>query len=267
MPGHHPFRWFAVLALAAALPTASQAQLAFTAGSPGTSDYPNPIPELAEPTQLPAPHLTPEQLGDIDYTRQHYQAAIEQYSRVERPSAVLWNKMGIAYQMMNGLTNAIRCYEEALRLTPGDAGILNNLGTAEDGLGDYSAGERAYRKALDRDPDFAMALKNLGTNLLMQHKYEKGAEAYRRALALDQHIFDAHSALTVKDPAPRKERGTAAYFKARSCARAQLDECALGFLRLAFNQGSATAEKVNKEADFARLRTTPAYAQLLSLVE
>jgi tetratricopeptide (TPR) repeat protein len=267
MRGHYPFRWFAVLALSAALPAASRAQLAFTAGSTATSDSSNHIPELAEPTQLPAPHLTLEQLGDIDYAKQHYQAAIELYSRVERPSAVLWNKMGIAYQMMNALTNAIRCYEEALKLTPGDASILNNLGTAEDGLGDYPAGERAYRKALERDPDFAMLLKNLGTNLLMQHKYEKGAEAYRRALALDPHIFDAHSALTVKDPAPRKERGTAAYFKARSCARAQLDDCALAYLRTAFNQGSATAQKVNKEADFARLRATPAYAQLLSLVE
>ena len=267
MPMHCPFRWFAVLALAAAVPFASRAQFVLTGSNAGTGEHPNPIPELAEPTPIPAPQLTPEQRGDTLYTKRQYQAAIAEYLKVERPSAVLWNKMGIAYQMMHGLEFAARCYQEALKLTPGDASLLNNLGTVEDGLGDHKAAERDFRKALQREPDSALVLKNLGTNLLMQHRYEKGAEAYRQALGLDPHVFDAHPGLTVTDPAPRREHGTTAYFKARSCARAGLDDCALEYLRTAFNQGAATEKKVNEEADFAKLRTSAAYIHLLSQVE
>ena len=40
-----------------------------------------------------------------------YQAAIEAYKQAPQNSAAVWNKMGIAYQMMFNLPDATRCYE------------------------------------------------------------------------------------------------------------------------------------------------------------
>ena len=42
---------------------------------------------------------------------QRYQAAIEAYKKAPQDSAAVWNKMGIAYQMMFNLEDAIRCYQ------------------------------------------------------------------------------------------------------------------------------------------------------------
>lgn len=211
------------------------------------------------------PVLTPEQAGDLDYFHQHYQAAIEDYKRVEQPSAAVWNKMGVAYQMLYDLKDASRCYKQALKIDARNADVLNNLGSLKDSMMDFAAAEVSYRKALAIKPQSATILRNLGTNLLMQHNYEQGADAYRQALALDPHIFDMGQGPTSRHPASGEERGTTAYFKARSCARAGLDDCALSYLGKALADGAATIEKVNKESDFAKLRTTAGYASLIAL--
>ena len=42
---------------------------------------------------------------------QRYQAAIEAYKKAPTDDAAVWNKMGIAYQMMFNLTDAMHCYQ------------------------------------------------------------------------------------------------------------------------------------------------------------
>jgi tetratricopeptide (TPR) repeat protein len=142
--------------------------------------------------------------------------------------------------------------------------VLNNLATVQDGMKDFSAAEHTYRKSLKLNPDSALVLKNFGTNLLMQHKYDEGAKAYNQALERDPNIFEDHFGPKVNDPAPKTEHGVAAYFKARSCAHAGNTTCALSYLNLAFNEGSATAKKVADDPEFAILRGTPALDRLLA---
>lgn len=50
--------------------------------------------------------ITPEMLGDIHLASQRYQAALDAYSQVDQPSAALWQKMGLAYQMLLDLGDA-----------------------------------------------------------------------------------------------------------------------------------------------------------------
>ena len=267
-------RWLIIPVLLAAIPAAPHAQ-ALLGGSPA-ADTPSATDTAVSPVQVPDliferhdaqqfPVLTPEQAGDLDYFHQHYQAAIEDYKRVKQPSAAVWNKMGVAYQVLYDLKDASRCYKQALRIDARNADVMNNLGSLQDLMMNFAAAEVSYRKALAIKPESATILRNLGTNLLMQHDYKQGAEAYRQAIALDPHIFDMGQGPTSRHPASGKERGTTAYFKARSCARAGLDDCALNYLNKAFADGSATIEKVGKESDFARLRTTDGYASLIAL--
>jgi len=259
--------WFAVAVLLASLPALPQPQ-SFSSDSPERTvaslplDAVHPAPPSFSPPQ-PA-ELTPEQTGDLDYLRQRYQAAIEAYIKVEPPSAAVWNKMGIAYQMLFDTKDAARCYKQALKMDPQNTHALNNLATLEDSTMDFAHAEEHYRKALKIEPRSATIWKNLGTNLFMQHLYEKGAEAYSQALAIDPHVFDESPGPSISHPAPSQDRGATAYFKARTCARAGLDDCALANLRKAFDDGVATMEKVNRESDFAALRTTQNYAKLVA---
>jgi Flp pilus assembly protein TadD len=207
--------------------------------------------------------VSDEELGQLMIYRQQYQAAIEAFKRIESPSARVWNQIGIAYQMMYDYKDARRCYDEALRLRPHDPIVLSNLATAQDGMGDFGAAEKNYRKSLKLDSNSALTLKNLGTNLLMQHKYEAGAAAYKDALSIDPRIFEDHIGVRMSDPAPTSERGTAAYFKAKSCALAGLNDCAIAFLRKAMDEG-LTLKQLSEEHDLAALRKTSAYINLIA---
>ena len=67
-------------------------------------------------------------------------------------TAAIWNKMGIAYQMMFNSKDAMRCYKESLKLDPANPQVLNNLGTVYASLKEYGQADRMYRKALKIDP-------------------------------------------------------------------------------------------------------------------
>jgi tetratricopeptide (TPR) repeat protein len=203
-------------------------------------------------------------MGDTLMARQRYQAAIEAYRKGPTDSAILWNKMGIAYQLMFNQQEAMRCYEKSLRLDPRSSSVLNNLGTIYDSLKELPTAERLYRKALKYDARSALIHKNLGTNLLAQHKYKKGWEVYKTALTIDPHIFEHSAAPRIENPASAEDRGAMNYYMAKGCVRAGMNDRAIEYLRLALNEGFTNPKKIVADNEFAGLRGIPAFEQLLA---
>jgi tetratricopeptide (TPR) repeat protein len=226
------------------------------------------VSSVAAPSQSPLVVTqnppTAEELGDSLMTHQRYQAAIESYKKAPRASADVWNKMGIAYQLMFNLEEASHCYQTSLKLDPRNARVLNNLGTIYDSLKEYSNAERMYHKALKLDPKSAMIYKNLGTNLLAQRKYKKGWEVYKTALEIDPHIFQDSTSPRVQNPASVEERGAMNYYMAKGCVRAGMNDCAIEYLRMALNEGFTSPKKIEADIEFAALRGIPAFEQLLA---
>ncbi len=246
----------------------SPVQPAIPASTPASSEATDKA-AAAEPSAQPvttAPPYkpTPEQVGDSLFGHQRYQAAIEAYKKAPRDSAEVWNKMGIAYQMMFDLESASRCYRMSLRLDSKNPRVLNNLGTVYDSLKEYGDAERMYRKAVKIDPSSAMIYKNLGTSLLAQHKYKKGWEVYKTALTIDPNIFKSNTNPRVENPASVQERGAMNYYMARGCVRAGMNDCAIEYLRMALNEGFTNPKKIEADSEFASLRGIPAFEQLLA---
>jgi tetratricopeptide (TPR) repeat protein len=207
---------------------------------------------------------TPEQLGDALLAQKRYQAAIEAFKKVLDPSADVWNKMGIAYQMMFNLDEAERCYEHSLKINPKSARVLNNLASVYDAHKELSNAERLYHKALRYEPKSAMILRNLGTNLLAQHKYKKGWEDYQAALAIDPNVFGDSVGPRIDNPASIQERGAMNYYMARGCVRAGQNDRAIEYLRAALNEGYTNPKKIQADSEFAILHGNPAFEQLLA---
>jgi tetratricopeptide (TPR) repeat protein len=193
-----------------------------------------------------------------------YQEAIAKYDSVTPKTASIWNKMGIGYQMMFNMNDAVRCYKESIKLDPKDASVYNNLGTVYESQQDHRQADRMYRKAIQLNPKFALAYKNLATSLMAQHKFKQGGEANAKALQLDPAIFDPSDALSVDNPASAKDRGAINYYTAIDCVRAGQTACALEHLRMALNQGYTSASKVATDNRFAPLSNDPAFQQLLA---
>ena len=220
-----------------------------------------PVPPAQSVLQ---PQPTPEELGDSLSGHQRYQAAIAAYAGDPHPSATVWNKMGIAYQMMLNVKDAARCYRESLKLNPANASVWNNLATLYDSGKDFKNGEKNYRKAIKLDPQAAVLYKNLGTNLLAQHKYNKGWQAYQQAMALDPDIFNNKSGPKTVNPSSVGDRGAMNYYMARGCVRTGQFDCAIEYLRMALNEGFTTAQKLTHDEDFTALRANAAFQQLLA---
>ena len=172
--------------------------------------------------------------------------------------------MGIAYQMMFDLKDAVRCYNASLKLDPRNAAVINNLATVYDSLKQYGDAEHFYRKAIKIDPDSALFFRNFGSNQLAQHKYKKGWEAYQSALAIDPQIFQSHASASVENPASNQDRGAMHYYMARGCVSTGNSECAIQNLRLALNEGYTNPRKIATDSGFASLRELPAFQQLIA---
>jgi Tfp pilus assembly protein PilF len=194
---------------------------------------------------------------------QRYQAAIASYQKAP-PSASVWNKMGIAYQMMFNVRDATRCYRQSLKLNPHNSQVINNLATVYDSQKEYSQAEHLYRKAIKINPNSALVYKNLGTNLLAQRKYTRGWDAYQQALTLDPQIFADHGTPQVQNPASIAERGAMNYYMALGCVRIGQTDCALQYLRMALDEGFTNPKKVASDVAFASLRDNPDFKQLLA---
>jgi len=216
----------------------------------------------ASPSSVSRP--TPEQNGDLLSAHQRYQAAIAAYSQSPRMTALIWNKMGISYQMMFNTKDAALCYKQSLRLDPHNPQVLNNLATVYATMKQFGQADRLYRKALKLQPDNASILKNLGTDLLTERKYEQGWKLYQQALGADPRIFAGSNNPKVDNPAPVKDRGAMNYYLARGCVRTGYPDCALEYLRAALDEGFTTREKVAADAEFASLRSNPGYKRLMA---
>jgi hypothetical protein len=234
---------------------------------PSEPSMPAATPPASTPAvtaTIPALLPTPEQVGDSLYAHQRYQAAIAAYAKITDPNAAIWNKMGIAYQMMFNLKDASRCYNASLKLDPRNATVLNNLATVYDSLKLFATAERYYRRALKIDPHSALIHRNLGSNLLAQHKYKKGWESYQSALAIDPQIFQSHTGASVENPASTQERGAMHYYMARGCVSTGNSECAIQNLRLAINEGYISPRKIATDSSFASLYELPAFQQMIA---
>lgn len=229
-------------------------------GQPSSTASSNSAGQAVNPAAQP----TPEQLGDALMAHQRYQAAIEAYKKAPTTDPAVWNKMGIAYQLMFNPTEAMHCYTTSHKLDAKNSNVLNNLGTVYDALKQYHNAEKMYRKALKLDPGSALIMKNLGTNLLSQHKYAKGWQEYQAAIKADPRIFDNTTRPRVENPASISDRGAMNYYLAKGCVRAGMPERAIEYLRMALNEGYTNPRKINADNEFATLRGVPAFEALLA---
>lgn len=208
-------------------------------------------------------HFSAEDLGDSMLMKGRYQRAVEAYQSTPNKSSYVWNKLGIAFQMLFDLKDASRCYKESLRLQPANAWTLNNLGTVYESQGKNAEAEKLFREGLRLEPDSARIAMNLGTVLMIENKFSEGADMYKRALGLDPDVFEQGGLPHSRNRVPVGQRGAMNYYKAKACASAGMNECAIKFLGKALREGFTDAEKVAQDENFVRLHGNAAFDQLI----
>jgi protein O-GlcNAc transferase len=190
-------------------------------------------------------------LGSNDYlgAASAFQSAIERNPGFP----VAHNNLGVAYDRLGRLPEAVACFRQAASLYPGYADAHRNLGDALLRLGENAGAIAAFQRAAELQPsdgtafaelgaaqltagDFASAVKsleraltfdsrlsgaavNLGEALCRLNQADRAAVAFRQAMGVDPHCAEALMGLGKLAMASGDEDAAARHFVAAAGAR------------------------------------------------
>jgi tetratricopeptide (TPR) repeat protein len=209
--------------------------------------------------------LSPEERGDLYMVRKMYREAIDMYKSTPPVTAVLWNKVGIAYHQLGDLEAARKSYERAVKLDKKYADAINNEGTVYYAQKKYRTAIARYTRALSLAPNSASFWSNLGTAYYARGKFEEMTKAYTRAMEIDPDVFEIHSSVGTRMlDRSVADRARYHYELARMYATAGKNELALQYLRKALEEGFKEKEKLQSK-EFSALRETQEFKDLMTL--
>ena len=224
------------------------------------------VPLLFSIVALAQTQLTPEQRGDLYMARKMYREAIDTYRAAAGNSPVMWDKIGVAWHQLGDLGAARKSYEHAIKLDKKYADAINNVGTIFYAEKKYRSAISRYKRALELSPESASMWSNLGTAWYARGKYDLMSAAYTKALQLDPEVFEKNNSLGTR----MMDRGVADkaryhFEMARLYAGSGKNELALQYLRKALEEGFKEKEKVQQAREFANLRETQEFKDLMAL--
>ncbi len=255
----HVRLWFAVAVLASS--TAGMCAVQVPAAQTNANS-PQKTPVTTRKT-LPMKEVPADQKADILMARGEYAAAITAYQQGNLKSAIVWNNIGMAYHHLFALEEARKAYQQSLTLNPRFAPAANNLAAVYYGQHEYRVAEHWYKKALKHTSESAVIYCNLGTAYFAQDKMKKGIKMYQKAFAIDPEVFAPNRAAMVEGGGSREQRVAINYYIAQTFASAGKQEQALLYLRKAMDEGFRDRKRLDEDKEFAVLRTTPEFKQLL----
>lgn len=196
-------------------------------------------------------------LDALDY----YRAALAKGNQQAR----LLNKIGITELMMQRFREARRSFEQAIRTNREYADAYNNLGVIYYEGKKYSAAVKQYEKAIAKDDSSASFYSNLGAAYFSKRNFDRAVAAYQQALERDPDVFERTSRSGVQAQLPSPEdRARYDYTVAKLYAKMGLSDQSLEFLRKAKEDGYKDIKDVYKDIEFAQLRKSPRFVELMA---
>jgi tetratricopeptide (TPR) repeat protein len=208
--------------------------------------------------------ITPELRGDIYMARKMYREAIDMYREGPADSPVLANKIGIAFHQMLQLDLAKKNYQRAIKLNSKYSEAINNLGTIYYAQKNYGRAIGLYKRALRHSEPSASVYANLGAAYFARKDFKQAMQWYEAALQLDPDVFEHHSTFgTLMQERTVEERATFHLYLAKMYAKSGSNDRALICLRKALEEGVKDRDKIPAMPEFAVLKTSPAFKQLM----
>src|ERR1039457_5874113 len=241
------------------------AQAGNSMGDAGKTPVSSP-PQTAAPDK---PVITPELRGDIFMAKKQYREAIEAIHQGSPNDPVLCNKSGIAYHQLTQLDNALKSYQQAVRLKKDYVEAINNIGTVYYARKSFRRSISYYKRAIQiapSQPKSASIYSNLGTAYFARKQYKDATDAFQTALSLDPDVFEHHSSFGVLlEERNVEERAKYHYYVAKMYAKNGRTELALQYLRKALEEGFKEKKQIEKDPEFASMRDLKEFKDLMAL--
>ena len=219
----------------------------------------------------PAPDATAdalEQQADLLRAQKLFLDALDYYHAAlakKANNSRLLNKIGITELLIQRYKEARKSFERAIHYDHAYADAYNNLGVVYYEAKKYGAAVKQYEKAIGKDNTSASFFSNLGAAYFSKRDFERAVAAYQHAMELDPSVFERTSRAGVQAQLPSPEdRARYNYTVARLYAKMGLSEQSLEYLRRAMEAGYKDLKNVYKDAEFAELRKSPRFTELMA---
>ncbi len=208
-----------------------------------------------------------EQQGDQLRAEKRYLDSIDFYNVAlkKHATALLWNKEGMSYLLLQHPDRAAKCFDQAIKLDKHAPEGYNNRGYIDQMNQKYDKAIKYYTKAIKLRQDDAVFYYNMGSSYFGKHDYKTAAQQYKTAFALDPDIFIRVSRIGVMAQATSPEdRAAFSFMVAKMYAQAGDVEHSLEYLRKAMENGYKDIKKVYTDSEFATLRTDKRFEELMA---
>jgi len=254
-----------ILLLAVLLSLTAAAQQAtppaVEATSPPAQMTPPPVPDGS------APATTLEQEGDQLRAQKRYLDAIDYYNVAmkKQPSPLLWNKIGMAYLLLQRPEQASKAFDRAIKMDKKDPSAYNNRGYVEQMKRKYDKAIVYYKKAIVLRQDDAVFYYNMASCYFGKHDFPEAAKEYQQAFQLDPNIFVRATKTGVMAQATSPDdRAAFSFLVAKMYAQAGDFDRSLEYLRKAMEDGYRHINDVYTDKEFATLRTDKRFEELMA---
>jgi tetratricopeptide (TPR) repeat protein len=121
-------------------------------------------------------------LGESYFMSGKAERAIDEFKALIAldPSARSYAFMGLSYRHLGRFDEAMKYFQEGLKLDPHNASCLFNIGYIEERQGNYARADELFQQALRANPDFSEALLELANLRVKDKKFVEAAELLRR---------------------------------------------------------------------------------------
>ncbi len=121
-------------------------------------------------------------LGESYFMSGKAERAIDEFKALIalEPSARSYTFMGLSYRHLGRFDEALKYFNEGLKLDPHSASCLFNVGFIEERQGNYAHADELFQQALKSNPDFSEALLELANLRTKDKKYAEAEELLRR---------------------------------------------------------------------------------------
>ena len=229
-------------------------------------------PPLMRSVDSPSPDATAESLelrADTLRAEKLYLDALDYYYAAlgKKPNdARILNKIGITQLLMQHYNEARKSFERSIKADHSYADAYNNLGVVFYEAKKYGPAVKQYQKAIAKDGTSASFYSNLGAARFSKKEFDGAVAAYQRALELDPEVFERTSRAGVQAQLPSPEdRARYDYTVAKLYAKMGFSEQSLEYLRKAMEAGYKDLKNVYKDSEFAELRKSPRFTELMAL--
>ncbi|WP_293347462.1 MULTISPECIES: serine protease [unclassified Microcoleus] len=126
--------------------------------------------------------------GDYDNALKDYNEAI----KLDPKNAIAYSNRGDVYYNKGDYDNALKVYTEAIKLDPKYAIAYSNRGNLYREKGDYDNALKDFNEAIKLDPKYAIAYSNRGNIYSDKGDYDNALKDFNEAIKLDPKLADAY---------------------------------------------------------------------------